>query len=51
MWDGQSEGGEEGVYMEGRKHGKSQPEQDKKGIQAGELPDLECWSLRKMKEV
>lgn len=37
--------------MEGRQHGKSEPEQGKKGIQAGELPDLECWSLRWMKKV
>lgn len=37
--------------MEGRQYGKLEFEQGKKGIQVGELFDLECWSLRWMKKV
>lgn len=32
----------EEFYTRGRQHGRAEPEEDKKGMQAGELPDLEC---------
>lgn len=37
--------------MEGRQHRKSEPESAKESIQAGELPNLECWSPRGIKRV